>query len=128
MNTDVISITHITKHPLFTRLQVIFVFPNNQLLPVLPNNIIMSKKNFMSGLDALLENPQVEKKKLSTPKSTSVDKDMRATFIVSQTLLQKVKHIAYWERLKIKDVVEHSFEKHIKHYEAKYGTITLSKK
>lgn len=88
----------------------------------------MSRKNFLGGLDALLGSPQAETKKPSDAKNISVDKDVRATFIVSQTLLAKIKHIAYWERLKIKDVVELSFKKYIKRYEAKSGTITLPKK
>jgi hypothetical protein len=37
----------------------------------------------------------------------------RATFIVNEDLLEKVKNVAYWERKQIKDVVEEALESHV---------------
>jgi len=38
----------------------------------------------------------------------------RATFIVREDLLDKVKALAYWDRKLIKDVVEEALENHLK--------------
>lgn len=38
----------------------------------------------------------------------------RATFIVREELLEKIKDLAYWERLQIKEVVNDALENHVK--------------
>ena len=62
-----------------------------------------------------------------TPKSTSqigtYVGETRYTIIANEELLEKIKRIAYWERLKIKDVFNMTFESFIKDYESKYGEI-----
>lgn len=40
--------------------------------------------------------------------------DTRVTFIVREDLLDKVKALAYWDRILIKDVVEEALENHLK--------------
>ena len=37
----------------------------------------------------------------------------RATFIVSEDLLEKIKALAYWERKETKEVVEEAFKTHL---------------
>ena len=87
-------------------------------------------KSFKRGLDSLIGGKATTKKKSTTAKaevvqkkkpgrprtSTKVPKDTteegtkegekRATFIVREDLLEKVKAIAYWDRVKIKDVMD----------------------
>ena len=108
-------------------------------------------KSFKGGLDSLIggktsakkkstatKTQVVEKRKAGRPKtSRKIPKDTteegtkegekRATFIVREDLLEKVKAIAYWDRVKIKDVMDAALEKHIQTYEKKNGTVKLVK-
>jgi hypothetical protein len=49
--------------------------------------------------------------------------EARATFIVREDLLEKVKLLAYWERVKIKDVLNDALAEHINRYEKKSGEL-----
>lgn len=93
----------------------------------------MSKKDFTGGLKSLLgELP--EKPKLGRPvintriitKSSqegTKENETRATFILNEFLLDKIKALAYWEREKIKDVVSEALMQAVKNYESKNGEI-----
>ena len=93
----------------------------------------MSKKNFTGGLNSLLGD-QPEKPKRGRPvtqtkeitKSSqegTKEKETRATFIVNEDLLEKLKAIAYWDRVLIKDVVNTALQETIAKYEKKNGDI-----
>jgi len=93
----------------------------------------MSKKDFTGGLNSLLGD-QPEKPKRGRPKtSTRVvtkssqegtkEKETRATFIVNEELLDKLKAIAYWDRVLIKDVVNTALQEIVAKYEKKNGDI-----
>lgn len=99
----------------------------------------MSKKNFTQGLDSLLGG-QPEKPKRGRPvtqtkaitKSSqegTKENETRATFIVNEELLEKVKQVAYWERLLIKDVVNRALLEAVAKFEKANGEIkpTLKK-
>jgi hypothetical protein len=71
-----------------------------------------------------MELPDKKVKKVGRPKTLSreVTKSSqkgiregytRATFNVSEDLLEKIKALAYWERKEIKEVVEEAFNKHL---------------
>jgi hypothetical protein len=96
----------------------------------------MAKKNFSGGLNSLLGEPkQVErpaeqaepkapKKEITkTSQIGTKEKETRATFIVNEDLLEKMKSLAYWDRILIKDIVNTAFEEHIARYEKKNGEI-----
>jgi hypothetical protein len=103
----------------------------------------MSKKNFTGGLNSLLGEqpekkhtgrPQLEKPKKGRPvtnfkeitKSSqegTKENEIRATFIVNEEILEKLKNIAYWERLLIKDVVNLALVEAIAKYEKKNGAV-----
>ena len=109
----------------------------------------MSKKNFTGGLNSLLgdtsqtkikspeqrkKDREDEKKKVGRPvtqfkeitKSSqegTKENETRATFIVNEDLLEKLKAIAYWDRLLIKDVINTAFEDAINKHEKKSGSI-----
>jgi hypothetical protein len=53
------------------------------------------------------------------------DNETRATFIVNEGLLEKLKAIAYWDRVLIKDVVNTALLDTIAKYEKKNGAIQL---
>lgn len=100
----------------------------------------MSKKNFTGGLNSLLgetskgDNPVMDKAKVGRPKtSTKViskssqegtkENETRATFIVNEELLDKLKAIAYWDRVMIKEVINIALEEAVSKYEKKNGAI-----
>jgi len=93
----------------------------------------MSKKNFTGGLNSLLGD-QPDKPKRGRPvtqtkeitKSSqegTKEKETRATFIVNEELLDKLKAIAYWDRKLIKEVVDKALQDAIGKYEEKNGDI-----
>ncbi len=76
----------------------------------------MSKKNFTGGLSSLLGD-QPEKPKRGRPQTVfkeitkssqegTKENETRATFIVGEELLDKLKAIAYWDRKLIKEVIK----------------------
>lgn len=92
----------------------------------------MSKKNFTGGLNSLLgDNPKPKRGRPKT--STRVvtkssqegtkEKETRATFIVKEELLDKLKAIAYWDRKLIKEVVNTALQDIVDKYEEKNGDI-----
>lgn len=92
----------------------------------------MSKKNFTGGLNSLLgenEKPKRGRPKTSTriiTKSSqegTKEKETRATFIVNEDLLDKLKSIAYWDRKLIKQVVDTALQEAVTKYEKKNGAV-----
>jgi len=100
----------------------------------------MSKKSFTGGLSSLLgetstgDKIEVTNKKVGRPKtSTKViskssqegtkENETRATFIVREDLLEKLKAIAYWDRVLIKEVINPALEEAVSKYEKKNGDI-----
>ena len=81
----------------------------------------MSKKNFTGGLNSLLGDqpekpkrgrPVTQTKELnSSSQEGTKEKETRATFIINEELLDKLKAIAYWDRVLIKDVVNTALQK-----------------
>jgi hypothetical protein len=96
----------------------------------------MAKKNFSGGLSSLLgdtnqaekaaepKEPKAAKKEITkTSQIGTKEKETRATFIVNEDLLEKMKSLAYWDRMLIKDIVNNAFEDYITRYEKKKGEI-----
>jgi hypothetical protein len=52
-----------------------------------------------------------------------LENETRATFIVNEEVLEKIKAIAYWERIRIKDVVDRAQLQVVAEYEKKSGPI-----
>ena len=93
----------------------------------------MSKKNFTGGLNSLLGD-QPEKPKRGRPvtltkeitKSSqegTKENETRATFIINEELLEKLKAIAYCDRVLIKDVINTALQETVAKYEKKSGAI-----
>lgn len=103
----------------------------------------MSKKTFTGGLSSLLGGREAatapaksggRKPGPGRPKSSNrvVTKssqegtregETRATFIVNEEALEKLKAVAYWERVSIKDVVGRAFADYLERTEKKSGKI-----
>lgn len=84
----------------------------------------MSSKSFKGGFDSLLgdtSTPAQEPEKkvqnpptpISSAKIGTLEGETRATFIVRDDLLQKLKALAYWDRMKIKDAVNEAIELYV---------------
>ena len=93
----------------------------------------MSKKSFTGGLNSLLGD-QTDKPKRGRPKTSTKEitkssqegtkeNETRATFIVNEELLDKLKAIAYWDRLLIKDVINTALQDAVNKHEKKSGEI-----
>jgi hypothetical protein len=95
----------------------------------------MSKKNFTGGLNSLLgdqpENPKKGRPVTQTKEITkssqegTKENETRATFIVNEELLEKLKAVAYWERRMIKEVIASALEETVDKYEKKNGPVKL---
>jgi hypothetical protein len=93
----------------------------------------MSKKNFTGGLSSLLgDQPDQPKRGRPATQTKEVTKssqegtkenETRATFIVNEALLDKLKAIAYWDRVLIKDVVNTALAEAVERYEKKNGQL-----
>ena len=95
----------------------------------------MSKKNFTGGLNSLLgDQPEKPKKGRPVTQTKEITKssqegtkenETRATFIVNEELLEKLKAVAYWERRMIKEVIASALEEIVAKYEEKNGPVKL---
>lgn len=108
----------------------------------------MAKKDFKGGLSSLLgdNKPKTStqkkeekvfsetKPKRGRPKTVhkeitkssqegTKEGETRATFIVGESKLEKLKALAYWERMQIKEVINDVIEKYIEDYEEENGEI-----
>lgn len=92
----------------------------------------MSKKNFTGGFNSLLgakDKPARGRPKTTTKEVTkssqegTKENETRATFIINEELLDKLKAIAYWERVLIKEVVAEALQEAVVKYEKKNGVI-----
>jgi hypothetical protein len=93
----------------------------------------MSKKNFTGGLNSLLgdqpENPKRGRPVTQTKEITkssqegTKENETRATFIINEELLEKLKAIAYWDRVLIKEVINTALQENVDKYEKKNGEI-----
>lgn len=70
--------------------------------------------------DAVVE---PEPKTVSSVKRGLKGSETRATFIVDENLVEKLKAVAYWERLNIKDVINDAFQHYIAQFETQNGEI-----
>lgn len=87
----------------------------------------MSKKDFKGGLDSLLRpsaptEPQPKRRgrpqtstRIITKSSQEKTKEgeTRATFIVREDLLERLKDIAYWDRIMIKEAVNTALQDYL---------------
>jgi hypothetical protein len=95
----------------------------------------MTKKTFSGGLSSLLGEakkkttdgrgrPKTQTKVITkTSQIGTKEGEVRATFIISETALDKLKALAYWERKLLKDVVGTALEEAIVKHEKKHGNI-----
>lgn len=85
----------------------------------------MSKKNFTGGLNSLLGD-QPDKPKRGRPQTATAQREItkssqegtkegetRATFILQEELLDKLKAVAYWDRVLVKDVLNTALQEYV---------------
>lgn len=89
----------------------------------------MSKKNFTGGLNSLLgeDRPKrgrpINKEITKTSQIGTKPNETRATFLVNEELLDKVKAIAYWDRLLMKEILDIALQDIVSKYEKKNGEV-----
>lgn len=97
-------------------------------------------KSFTGGIDSLLGDkpnqqdrpkrgrPVTQNKEVTkTTQLGTLQGETRATFIVKEDLLEKLKFMAYWERTLIKEVVNKAFQEAVDRYEKTNGPIETQK-
>ena len=97
-----------------------------------------SKKDFTGGLSSLIGDTSTSEPEVVKPVGRPVtqtkeitktsqigtrEEETRATFIVNEGLLDRIKAIAYWDRVQIKDVVDEALTAFVAQYEKKNGPI-----
>ena len=81
----------------------------------------MTKKEFKTGLNTLLgdtgtaaaqptEERQSRKEITKTTQEGTYEGDIRATFILNEAKLEKLKALAYWERITQKDLIDQAID------------------
>ena len=76
----------------------------------------MAKKSFTRGVESLFPSNQKEESKKESVLSNEKSSYSRTTIIIDDTLYEKIKAIAYWERKAIKDIIEKGFNRVISDY------------
>ena len=85
----------------------------------------MGKKDFTGGINTLLGEEKTDKpevkaqpvKRAEITKTTqegTYEGEIRATFIIKENKLELLKALAYWERKKIKDLLDESIDSLLK--------------
>jgi hypothetical protein len=83
----------------------------------------MSKKDLNGDLASQQpDHPSPKRGRPVSPKGTK-EREIRATFILNEKLLEQIKAIAYWDRLLIKDVVSTALQHEVDKYEKRNGAI-----
>ncbi|AIL13730.1 hypothetical protein IM40_09995 (plasmid) [Candidatus Paracaedimonas acanthamoebae] len=84
----------------------------------------MAKKNFRGGFDSLISSTEHSREENAQHLSLSKH-EKRATFIIQNDHLEKIKAISYWERKMIKDVLSDALDQYLSTYEKAHGKILL---
>ena len=70
-----------------------------------------------------VEAPPPPQSEVASIKKGLKNDETRATFIVRENLLEKLKAVAYWERLNIKDVINEALDRYVGAYERQNGDL-----
>ena len=109
--------------------------PENKkdIAPIGKEELTMERaKAFIDELTKLTNEPDIPKR--GRPKTVfkeitkssqegTKENETRATFILNEDLLEKLKAIAYWDRVLIKEVVNSALQEAVGRYEKKHGDI-----
>lgn len=92
--------------------------------PVVEETLADELKRLAQGKVNKVGRPRTNFKDVSKSSQEGTLKgETRATFILRENLLDKVKAVAYWDRLKIKEVVNTALEEYLSRYEKKNGVV-----
>jgi predicted ArsR family transcriptional regulator len=102
--------------------------------PKKAKNYIEDESVFFDLSDEDKAKREKEKRKVGRPQTVfktitkssqegTKENETRATFIVDEALLDKLKAIAYWDRVLIKEVINSALQDVVAKYEKKNGTV-----
>lgn len=80
----------------------------------------MSKKDFSKGINSILGGGSTTRTDRPVQIKT---KEIRATFIVNEAKLEKIKSLAHAEGILIKDILDKALENFLSKWESKHGKI-----
>ena len=75
-----------------------------------------------AGLDSVFSGVAKTNKSEKAEKNPS-SRETRATFIVKEDRMQKIKAAAYWERLRLKDILDEALKQWLERLEKKNGKL-----
>lgn len=84
----------------------------------------MKKKDFKSGFDILLGERNFDQDAENKDKTTPT-KTVTTTLVTNPETLQKIKGIAYWDRISMKEVLNDALKQYIDRYESTKGVVKL---
>lgn len=76
-----------------------------------------TKKDFKSGLDSLLQPSEPKPYQQEPTPAPAQQEEVRYTIITTPQALDKIKAIAYWERMKMKEATQAAIELYIQTWE-----------
>ncbi len=88
----------------------------------------MSKKSFTKKIGTMDSDLFGTMSREEHEQKQSKNKEKRATFIVEEPVLEKLKAIAFWERKKNKEVLHEALIDYISKYENKKGNVNIPQK
>lgn len=83
------------------------------------------------GFDGMFDEEPTDIPEVKNPREyvAKKEKESRATFVINETMLEELRAVAYWERKKIKEVLQEALEWRINKYKkANDGKLDLPKK
>ncbi len=87
------------------------------------NKVLNTSKS--RGINSLIPEEEPEHNPQKTIKPS---KNIRTSYIIEEETLNKIKNIAYWDRLTVTDIINKSLKDYIKRYENEKGNILERKK
>jgi hypothetical protein len=84
----------------------------------------MSKKDFKGGIDGLLGGKNSVQSAESKGRP-AITKTVITTLLTNAETLQKIRGIAYWDRVSIKEVLNDALNQYIDKYESTKGVVKL---
>jgi hypothetical protein len=80
-------------------------------------------RQFAEMPPVVVAQPVQQQPEVASIKKGLKNDETRATFIVREDLLEKLKAVAYWERLNIKDVINEALDRYVGAYERQNGDL-----
>lgn len=73
----------------------------------------MAKKSFKQGIDAIFSSSTDDKEEKQSNESNFRQEQIRTSFILEKALFEKIKAVAFWERITITKLIKKSIHEYL---------------